>query len=429
MGAGPSGGASTSSNGGAGGSISTSSGGAATGGAGGGVTPPPPDPCEQQTATCDVPAPTASGQGLVPLDRCAFALDRAPSFDSFGPLVDALETIATPVSLADVLADLNRSPVVVGPNAVPGNPPGVQAAFKWEASENSKPTWVPQGLSGSPDADATGLVGGRRVVLVSFYFDETADPAADPKGVRLALVDVTDPAAPHYRFLLLAEPAPGPTILPVTIHAGGIAWVGNLLYVADTSAGLRVFDMNRLMQVDTALDTVGCDATSCHAGLYKYIVPQIGAYSRSSTCSEKPRFSFIALDRSATPLQLVAGEYCSTAACSGPLAGRLFRYPLDSSTGLLAGGDHTWVTDAYFAGERQVQGGVSNGDAFYLSSSEPAGAGGALYRVTTQGRDAFGWIDSPEDVMIDTTAGTIFSLSEALNQRFVMEANLSSYQP
>ncbi|HTJ83980.1 MAG TPA: hypothetical protein VL400_19810, partial [Polyangiaceae bacterium] len=67
---------------------------------------------------------------MVPLDRCGFALERAASFDDYGPLVDDLETLATPVTLADVLDDLNRQPIAVSASSVPGDPPGVTQAFR-----------------------------------------------------------------------------------------------------------------------------------------------------------------------------------------------------------------------------------------------------------------------------------------------------------
>ncbi len=388
------------------------------------------DDCVTATPSCDIPPPTGSGQGLVSLDRCAFALDRAPSFDDYSGYIDALEAIAAPVSLAGVLADLNRTPVVV--SSAPGNPPGLEYAFRWESSENDKPTWVPQGITGSPDADPSGLVIGRKLWLVSFYFDEDVDPGLAPKGVRLALVDVTDPQAPRYRFLLLVEPEPGSNFKPISIHAGGIAWFGDYLYVADTSGGLRVFDLRRILQVSTAEDNVGCNGNLCHAGLYKYVVPQVGAYARFSVCEPQPRFSFVALDRSSTPPQLVSGEYCSNSACSGPLAGRLFQWPLDSASGLLAGAPRTFSTGAFFAGERQIQGAVSRESTFFLSSSEPAGSGGAMFRVEAASSSAYGWIDAPEDVMVDGSdpvAPKIVSLSEGLGQRYVFQADLGAYLP
>jgi len=135
---------------------------------------------------------------------------------------------------------------------------------------------------------------------------------------------------------------------------------------------MRVFDLRQIFQADTTEDVIGCDAASCKAGLYKYVLPQVGRYQRVTPCDAPPIFSFLALDRSLSPPALVAGEYCSDTACAGPLAGRIFRYSLDPESGLLAA-DQTFARDAFYTGERQVQGGVSNGDTFFLSSSAPAG--------------------------------------------------------
>jgi hypothetical protein len=384
------------------------------------------DACETATPACGIAPPGTQGGGLVALDRCGYALDRGPQFDDLGPKVEALETVATKVTLATVLGDLNRQPVVVANSAVPGDPPGVSYAFRWENSENSNLSWVPQALSGSADASPTGLVEGRRLVMVASYFDEGVDPAAAPKGVRLALVDVTVPTAPAYRFLLLVEPTAGPSWAPIRIHAGGMAWYGDYLYVADTSKGLRVFDLRRIFQADTSENVIGCDATSCKAGLYKYALPQVGAYARAGAC-DPARFSFVALDRSSAPPRLVTGEYCATTACSGPLAGRVFRFGLDPATGLLAGGARTYSTDAYFMGETQVQGAVSTNEKFLLSSSQPAAGAGALFTVTPGASTTHGWIDSPEDVMIDLGQGEIWSLSEANGARYVFSAALAGY--
>ncbi|MEZ4241559.1 MAG: hypothetical protein R3F59_36515, partial [Myxococcota bacterium] len=373
------------------------------------------DACAEVEPVCPGAPPTSSGGGLVPLDRCAFALDRGAAFDDLGPLADGLAAVAAPATLADVAADLNRAPPVIAAGDVPGDPPGTALAFRWEDGENDKVTWIPQGLTSSADADASGLVEGRRWVVASFYYDEDADGAGDPKGVRLAFVDVTDPAAPRYRFVLLVEPTAGPSWAPVRIHAGGIAWVGDLLYVADTFHGFRVFDTTRFYRADTSEDVIGCDGTTCKAGLYAYALPQIGAYERVSQCEEDERFSFVSVDRSGAVPQLVTGEYCSTSSCSGALAGRVVRFPVDPATASL-GEARTWSTDAHFMGETQVQGAGAVGDTFYLSSSEPAAGAGALYTVDGTGRTSHGWVDSPEDVAIDLGADQIWSLSEAVSE-------------
>lgn len=392
-----------------------------TGGGGddaGGPGPSPiADPCASVPIAC--PALGASeGAGLTALDRCAFPMSTGPSFATHPPVVAALEGVATKSSLAAILADLNRDGVSVAAGAVPGTPSGVAQAFGWNAEDAASDTWIPQGISGSADASASGLVAGRRVVVVSWYHDT--------KGVRLSFVDVTSPQAPAYRHVLLVEPvgsAESPSFAPVLVHAGGLAWVGDLLYVVDTSRGLRVFDTRRVLQVATDVDSIGCAGGVCRGGLYKYVLPQLGAYAADRTCA--PRFSFVSLDRSTTPPSLVTGEYCNDTTCSGPLAGRVFRWPLVDGKALAPG--KSWPSEVFRMGQRQVQGGASRGGLFFFSSSAPAGGGGALYRVKGGKSATSSWIDSPEDLMVDEGASTLWSLSEAPSARAVMAVRLTSY--
>ncbi len=400
-------------------------------GGGGGMASagaPPADPCASVKPACPgAPAGFSEGDGLASQDRCAFPIDRASTWTSYGPLVAALDAKLPNRQIADVLADANRDPVAV--KSVPGAPPGVSLAFRWDDAENSKTTWVPQGITGSADATG-GLVAGRRVVVVSFYFDTDAAPAgSDDKGVRLAFVDVTDPTKPTYRFALLVAPtgtAAAPSFAPVSIHAGGIAWYQRWLYVADTSNGFRVFDTEKILQVETDQDVIGCAGGVCRAGLYKYVLPQVGGYKEASACG--PRFSWVSLERAGGTAALVSGEYCSTTSCSSALSGRIFRWPLDPATGLPSPG-RSWPSHAWLMGQVQVQGGALRGGVAYLSSSKPAGGGGALYRVAPGKSATSAWIDSPEDLMVDDANGLLFSLSEAVGERFVFGAKLSSYPP
>ncbi len=386
-----------------------------------------PDTCATATATCPVvPAAFTAGAGLRTVDRCAFPMRPAAGFGGNGAILDALEKITTKAAPSAVAADGNR--VATSVTAVPGGPPGVDYAFRWNAEDDASATWIPQGITGTPDADATGLVGGKRIVLVSFYEDTTLG-----KGVRVAFVDVTNPAAPRYRFALLVEPsgsAAAPSFAPVDSHAGGIVWFGSKLYVAQTGTGFRVFDMSRILEVAVDQDVIGCTATTCRAGLYKYVIPQIGVYSERGACA--PIFSWVSLDRSTTPPSLVSGEYCSATACAGRFAGKALRWPLDPGTDLLVRRDAastTWPTEAFLLGETQVQGGASKGGTYFLSSSAPAGGGGALYRVKPGKSATSAFADAPEDLMVEGTKGLLWGLTEGAGARVVFAAKLASYPP
>jgi len=396
--------------------------GAAPDAAGDGSPEPPPDPCSAKPVVCPT-ATTTEGAGLKAIDRCAFPIAEAASFKTSAALVTALAAKAPIATMGDVLADLNRSGT---PAPAPGNPAGVDVAFRWETEDVDVATWIPQGISGSADASVSGLVNGRRVVLVSWYYTPPAGSTYE-KGVRIAIVDVTNEAAPKYRFALLVEPKgtpAAPDFAPVVLHAGGIAWIGDLLYVAQTTRGFRVFDMAKMLRVATDVDEIGCASGTCRGGLYKYAIPQIGAYTVQADCDQL--FSFVSLDRSTSPPSLLSGEYCSDTACSGPLAGRVFRWPLDVTTGKLAS-DKSWPSEALLFGHRQVQGAASRNGTYYLSSSAPAGGGGALYRVRGSKSATSRWIDTPEDLMVDEKNGLLWSLSEVEGERVVMGARLTSY--
>ncbi len=386
----------------------------------------PVDPCASKTVACaSPPAGMKQGSGVHEIDRCAFPLGETSAWSTMPPLADALSKVAKKTSLAAVLADTNRDAAQVA--SVPGKPAGTTVAFRWDADDFGKEWWIPQGLSGSPDADASGLVEGKKVLLVSWYHDEKKQPGAtETKGVRLSFVDVTDPASPTYRHVLLVRPTgsvSAPDIAPVDLHAGGIVWFKNWIYVADTKHGFRVFDTSRIFEVDTGSENVACTATTCSAGTYRYILPQVGAYEDLSACDLL--FSWVSLARTPSP-RLVSGEYCGALACSGPLAGRVVTWPLDEATGKIAS-PKVWASSAAYFAERQVQGGAIFEGRTLLSSSAPAGGAGALYRVVAGKSATSAWIDSPEDLMLDAKAGLLWGLSEVAGTRFVVGAKLSSY--
>jgi hypothetical protein len=370
------------------------------------------------------PAPANEGKGLVAIDRCAFPMKAGPAWQTSGPLVTALEAITGTATVAQVVASANR--VAVATTNVPGSPAGVKLAFRWNAEDEASTTWTPQGLTGSADASPTGLVAGKRVVLVSAYHSPVGN---DPnKGVRVAFVDVTNPASPVYRWALLVTPTGStatPSFAPVTIHAGGLAWFGHYLYVAATGTGFRVFDLDHILPMNTGADTIGCSGGVCRAGLYAYAIPEVGAYVSQSKCGDL--FSFVSLDRSTSPPSLLTGEYCSGAACATALAGRLRRFALDPISGRLSSAPTFWPTEALFMQQRQVQGAASRAGVHYLSSSAPAAGAGALYRTSLGKAATSGWIDAPEDLMMDEGNGWIWCQSEGVGARVVAAMDRASY--
>lgn len=377
------------------------------------------DPCPATPPACpEAPAGLVRGSGLHAIDRCAFplALDPPASPDD---LIDALPPTLTRVTLADVTADLNR----VGPKlttALPGTAPGVVRAYEWQSGDESVTYWTPQGVTGSFDGVATGVIAGRKIVLVSWYYTMANDTGSTvDKGVRLAIVDATDPASIRYRFALLVEPSgtrDAPSFTAVPVHAGGLAWVGDRLYVPVTGSGFRVFDLSRMFKVDSLDDRIGLDpATGTYAAYsYAYAIPQIARYRSTGACA--PVFSFVALDRTTPTPTLVSGEYSAAT-----ITGRLYRWPLDSHDRLQLTDRARIVPDgAWLESEQQIQGAFAENDTWWLSSSRPAAGAGELVRTTVDAPSTtLGWSNSPEDLARDPQLDAVWSLSEGLNARYL----------
>lgn len=377
----------------------------------------PPDPCTDVAPVCPGAPPKAAGGGLVEIDRCAFPMQDVDSWAAQAARVDALKaTLPTIAMTALPAAEFNRDAVQVA--SVPGSPKNVVQAFRWDDEDNNKTTWVPQGLTGTPDSVPGGVVEGRKLLLVSWYNDD--------KGVRVSLVDVTNAAKPTYRHILLVEPIDGDPVdfKPIPIHAGGMAWVGDLLYVVHTGKGFRVFDTRALMRVETAKESIGWDPVDkkYYGGLYKFVLPQIGAYTHKSPCS--PIFSSVALDRTSDPPSLTSSEYCNgTDACKEKYSGRIFRWPLDPDSSRLAA-PKVWPVEAYYMAQSHVQGGLATDGNFFLSSSAPAGSAGVLYALPGGGKStSVTWVDSPEDLMRD--GDRLWSLSEGTGKRTVFAVALA----
>lgn len=365
--------------------------------------------------TCPAPTGVSVGGGLKAIDTCAFPMTDADTWADKDAIVTKLAAALPKRSVSYVLGDANRQGASV--SSVPGLS-SVHRGMRWDSGDMNVTYWIPQGISGSGDSVAAPI-GGKSVVLVSWYYDG----ASPDKGVRIAFVDV---ATKKYRFALLVDPYMNGTradFKAVVSHAGGIAWYGNYLYVAQTSQGFRVFDMSRILQVATDADTIGYSSSAgvYRAHKYKYVIPQIGTYQHASACS--PVFSFTALDRATSPPSLVSGEYVS-----GKPTGRLYRWSLDPATGRLAGGKKLVPKEAFYSGQNNIQGAVPAYGRWLLSSSAPANGKGALYRVAVGSSSTHAWTDSPEDLYIDVSTGELWGLSEATGARYVFSQLVTKYK-
>lgn len=215
--------------------------------------------------------------------------------------VQALSEQLKRATLDTVLAKANRVLVrkgATGAGAFQTMKPRPVDWYCFDADDNAVRDWYPQGLTCASDA---GTDGGTYVV--SWYYKP--ETGAE-RGVRLSFLNT---ATLRYRHVLLVRARPDGDIAPIDIHAGGIAWYGDLLYVADTAHGMRVFDTRQIFEVDgDGKTTIGRKGGVYNAFGYRYVMPQTGAW----TSAGGARFSFAAIDRTTPVDTLISGEYVDT---------------------------------------------------------------------------------------------------------------------
>lgn len=280
------------------------------------------------------------------------------------------------VGLEGVLRDLDR---VLEPARVPGRAAG--DGWAWDRHDGDDPSWWPQGVA---------PVGGGGVLLVSWYAKRRG--LLRTPGVRISVVDRRSPGGPRYRHVLLVVPRRPfgvPTTSAVPVHAGGIAVHGDLLYVADTLFGVRLF---RLPDV---LDVGGAGAHG-----HRYVLPQHRAL-RLPLLAGRPRlrFSFLSTgDREGRPV-LVAGEYRRAGGVP-----RLVAYALDEGTGLPVadGRGRMHPVEVHVGQPDRMQGAAVHGSTWFVTASTGRGVAGDLYagapgawvrhrRVLPPGPEDLGW--------------------------------------
>ena len=235
---------------------------------------------------------------------------------------------------------------------------GLRGGFRWDAEDSRTTSWYPQGIAASPDG---------AVVLVSWYHKPS-------NSARVSFVDVR---AGRYRHVPLVTAAGK----PAHTHAGGIAWREDLLYVTETKAGLRIFDVTRIAR--TADE--------------RYVLPEIARYRPEG---DGMRFSFMSVDEAGSGLLI--GEYVPDVP-----GARLVRWPFGAD-GLLA---QESATDAWVTAHSNLQGAVALGERMVMAESRGARLPGRLYvSPYEESVEQKGWAVGGEDLAV--AGGEILSLSE-----------------
>lgn len=363
------------------------------------------------------------------IDRCAFRLARTGDPAAAQAIIDEIGAQAVQV-LPFTAIELSRFGQPGLTDAAADRLEGLEPyGFRWDEPDMRTRAWYPQGMSGSDDAWDTS---DRRLFAVSWY---DKDPSAPAKGVRISLIDATDPADVRYEHVLLVEPLRRDgratfnavrTENRTSLHAGGIVWYGDLLYVADTQRGLRVFDLRQAIEVDSRSDKsrIGVSADRMDAFGYRYIVPQIDRYETPDDACWV-RYSFAGLDRSHTPPLIATGEYRRS-----DVKGRVVRWPLGDDGWLMPDADgRVTAYDAVAAAQSQMQGALSWQGDWYISSSYQIDNLGLLYRNQPGGQSSSApWLIGCEDLYFERHTGLIWTPAEFPNIRDIVAIPLSQAQ-
>jgi hypothetical protein len=310
---------------------------------------------------------------------------------------------------------------------------GYQTGFTFDAGDNGDCANYPQGITTSRDAIGTaggGNYDGHQLVLVSWYTKDGCDGASARSRITLVDWDATYPN--RYRKILLVEAtgtAAAPSFKDVTVHAGGVSWYGDYLYVADTGHGMRVFDMRKILKTDTG-GTAGQigrqpDGTTYYAHNYAYALPQVGTITAATTSGTPLAWSSISLDRVSRSIVMV--EYTCSSGCADypDRAPRAVRFPFASGATTFAAS--TTAAQALQLPWYKLNGVASHNGRWWFNSS---GSKQLYYWTPSTGSHTYPWVSGGESISYwedDTAADLLWSLQETVGHRNVFAVTQATY--
>jgi hypothetical protein len=284
-------------------------------------------------------------------------------------LIDELASASTNRYVSISNLNLNRQTQRI--NSWPRTP-CFNMGFKWNDGDNAVRYWYPQGITGTADAYDDNQFNGQKYLIVSWYNNTDAQASTDPnRGVRISVVRSTDLDDAPYRHILLVVPSRDdqgrPTYGISGVHAGGIIWYQNYLYVVDTNNGFRVYDLNKIIYVP-ALDGIGRLADGRYGSHgYQYVLPEVGRYTKcAEACCAK--YSYGGLDRSTTPHTIVTGGYSDR-----NINTIAYRWQLGADGKLITTQKTARPIEAVYMGVSNIQGMLSYEGKFFAASSFRSG--------------------------------------------------------
>jgi hypothetical protein len=309
---------------------------------------------------------------------------------------------------------------------------GLAGGFAFDPDDNDDCTNYPQGITTSRDAAGTangGTYGGHQLILVSWYTKDGCNGAQSRSRITLVDWDATYPN--KYRKVLLVEPTgtvAAPNFRDIPVHAGGVSWYGDQLYVADTGRGLRVFDMRKILETDTGgtADQIGrVSDHTYYAHNYGYVLPQVGTVTAGTTSGTPLVWSSISLDRVSG--SIVMTEYTCQSGCTKypNRAPRAIRFPFTPGATTFAA--TTKASQALRLPWYQLNGVASHNGRWWFNSS---GAKQLHYWTPAAGSHTYRWVGGGESVSYwedATKPDLLWCLQETRGHRNVFAVEQDSY--
>lgn len=331
-------------------------------------------------------------------------------------IADVIARLGRPVGLSGLLDHLNRQARVTKAQGR-----GPTYAFTWEDHDIHDRTWWPQGITTSADASHDEAVHNRRLLITSWY-SKGGEPGFEGpnKGSRITIVDLD---TLRYRHVLLVTPTLDedgrPQLSPLKVHAGGLVWFGQHLHVAGTRRGLFTCNLDDLMHIESDHETYG----------YRYVLPVRDVYDAfAEDGNEKMRYSFLSVDRSTNPPELVAGEYGVQ-----DMTTRLAQYQLDPDSGLLRTDDDGCSRPVFLhdGGVGHMQGACIVNGTYYVTASRGQWRLGSLYvgRPGAFRRFRYTLPPGPEDISYWPSRDQLWSLTEYPGRRVVFAMDRRRFAP
>ncbi|WP_033222167.1 hypothetical protein [Kitasatospora phosalacinea] len=382
-------------------------------------------------ALAGAPAAGAAAAAPTVLDASAYTL--SADYHQFDALDSALvSTLGTsPVHTVMANANHDRQGMTSGFSVA-----GLSTGFRFDDGDDGDCFSYPQGITTSRDAVGTANSGnydGHQLVLVSWYTKDACSDG-DHQRSRITLVDWDATYPNKYRKILLVEPTgttAAPSFKDIPIHAGGVSWYGDHLYVADTAVGMRVFDMRKILNTDTGgtADQIGRYGSTYYAHNYAYVLPQVGTVTAHAASGlNELAWSSISLDR--VSKSIVMTEYtCPEGAANCPdfpkRAPRAVRFPFASGATTFA--STTTASQALRLPWYKLNGVASHNGRWWFNSS---GQKQLYYWTPGAGPSTFAWVGGGESISYwedDTDPDLLWSLQETVGGRNVFAVTQATY--